>query len=125
MGDIMDMAMERGLLMLNLVMDMAMVTEAMGMDMVAMDTMAMAMERDLLMLNLATDMVMDMAMEDMVMDMAAMDTMGMDMAMDTMDKSEEDRLKFHRKYHTKSLETLFMNFIFKEFSHELYLFKNK
>merc|ERR1712059_75618 len=105
-----DMAMERGLLMLNLVMDMAMV---MDMDMVAMDTMAMAMARDLLMLNLATDMVMDMAM------------VGMDMAMDTMDKSEEDRLKFHRKYYTKSLETLFMNFIFKEFSHELYLFKNK
>merc|ERR1712059_144808 len=52
-----------------------------------------------------------------------MDTM--DMAMDTMDKSEEYRLKFHRKYYTKSLETLFMNFIFKEFSHELYLFKNK
>merc|ERR1712059_240205 len=108
-----DMAMARGLLMLNLVMDMVMdmamedmvmdmAMEAMDMDMVAMDTMDMAMAKGLLMLNLATDM-----------------------AMDTMDKKEEDRLKFHQKYHTKSLETLFMNLIFKEFSHELYLFKNK
>merc|ERR1711864_68876 len=107
----------------DMVMDMDMDMQDMVME--AMDIMDMAMAKGLLMLNLATDMVMDMAMEDMVMDMEVMDTMAMDMAMDTMDKKEEDRLKFHQKYHTKSLETLFMNLIFKEFSHELYLFKNK
>merc|ERR1719158_216220 len=70
------MAMERGLLLLNLDMDMV------TMDMVTMGTEAMDtmdMEREQLKQNLDTDMAMDMVtmdMEAMVMDTAITDTMG-------------------------------------------------